>query len=182
MDGLEVLSQLKASPRTRAIPVLILSGRVSTQAQLLAAEYGADHFLTKPILDHEEFHNWIAAFLRRKSTTNAVAPTVIRVGDQLVVDTEAHTLNIEDRVITKISNISFRLMCEFARKPGEILSYDYLVHHVWNGRVREHNVNTAVSRLKIVLGEIADDWFSCVPSVGFRMLPVSPERAKTDIV
>jgi DNA-binding response OmpR family regulator len=182
MDGLEVLTQLKTSPRTRPIPVLILTGRASTQAQLLAAEYGADHFFTKPILDLEEFHNWIAAFLRRRSTTNPVDPTVIRVGDQLVIDTEAHTLNIEDRVITKISNISFRLICEFARKPGEILSYDYLVHRVWDGRVREHNVNTAVSRLKAVLGKIADDWFVCVPGVGFRMLPVSPERVKTDVI
>lgn len=180
MDGLEVLTQLKTSPHTRAIPVLVLTGRVSTQAQLLAVEYGADHFFTKPNLDLEEFHNLIAAFLRRRH--NAVAPAVIRVGDQLVIDTKARTLNIGDRVMTKISKISFRLLCEFARKPGEILSYDYLVHRVWNDRVREHNVNTAVSRLKDVLGKIADDWFICVPGIGFRMLPVSPEHEKTDAV
>lgn len=180
MDGLEVCAQLKASPRTRAIPVLILTARVSTQAQLLAVEYSADHFFTKPIPDLEEFHNWIAAFLRRKS--NTAAPSVIRVGDHLIIDTEAHTLNIEDRIITEMSNTLFRLMCEFARKPGEILSRDYLVHRVWNDRVREHNVNTAVSRLKNALGKIADDWFICVPGKGFRMLPISSTQEKTDTV
>lgn len=180
MDGLEVCSQLKTSPRTRAIPVLILTGRASTQAQFLAVEYGADHFFTKPLPDLEEFHKWIAAFLRRKS--NAVAPAVIRVGDQLVIDTEAHTLNIEDRVITNMSSTLFRLLCEFARKPGEILSRDFLVHRVWNGRVREHNVTTNVGRLKEVLGKIADGWFICVPDRGYRMLPVSPDQEKTDAI
>lgn len=180
MDGLEVCAQLKASPRTRSIPVLILTGRVSTQAQLLAVEYSADHFFNKPVADLDEFHSWIAAFLRRKS---AVTPSVIRVGDHLVIDAEAHTVNVEDRVITTMSNTLFRLLCEFARRPGEILSRDYLVHRVWNGRVREHNVNTSVSRLKSVLGKIAADWFIAVPGHGFRMLPMSsPDQERTDKV
>jgi DNA-binding response OmpR family regulator len=179
IDGLEVCAQLKSSPRTRAIPALILTGRASTQAQLLAAEYSADHFFTKPLPDLDVFHTWIEAFLRRKSV---VAPSVIRVGDHLVIDIETHALTIENRVITNMSDTLFRLLCEFARKPGEMLSYDYLVHRVWNGRVHEHNVNTAVNRLKTSLGKIADAWFICVPGNGFRMLPVASEPERTDSI
>lgn len=172
MDGLEVCSQLKAYPRTRALPILLLTARASTQTQLLAAEYGADHHFTKPIPDLDDFHNWVAAFLRRKSHLDDTG--IIRVGDNLVIDTQAHTLTVKGRVIEKMPATLFRLLCEFARRPGEVLSRDYLVHNVWNDRVREHNVDTNVGRLKSCLGPVADEWFMCVAKKGFRMLPVGP--------
>lgn len=176
MDGLEVCSQLKAYPRTRALPILLLTARASTQTQILAVEYGADHYFTKPIPDLDDFHNWIAAFRRRKSHLDDTG--VIRVGDKLVIDTQAHTLTVRDRVIKKMPATLFRLLCEFARRPGEILSRDYLVHNVWNDSVREHNVDTNVGRLKNCLGPVADEWFMCVAKKGFRMLPVAPSGEK----
>lgn len=169
MDGLEVCSQLKAHPRTRALPILLLTARASTQAQILAVEHGADHYFTKPIPDLDEFHNWVAAFIRRKSHLEDTR--VIRVGDNLIIDVRSHTITVKDRVIENMPAIQFRLLCEFARKPGEVLSRDYLVHHVWHGRVKEHNVDTIVGRLKESLGAIAKDWFICVRGNGFRMLP-----------
>lgn len=172
MDGLEVCSQLKAHPRTRALPILLLTARASPQAQLLAAEYGADHYFTKPIPDVDEFRGWVAAFLRRKSHLDD--SSVIRVGDNLLIDTQSHTLTVKDRVIEKMPATLFRLLCEFARRPGEVLSRDYLVHNVWNDSVREHNVDTNVGRLKSCLGPVADEWFVCVAKKGFRMLPVDP--------
>lgn len=172
IDGLEVCSQLKAYPKTRALPILLLTARASTQAKMLAVEYGADHYFTKPIHDLGEFHGWIAAFLRRKSRVDDTG--VIRVGDKLVIDTQAHTVTVGDQVITKMSATLFRLLCEFARRPADVLGRDYLVHAVWNDSVREHNVDTYVGRLKGSLGPVADDWFMCVAKKGFRMLPVAP--------
>ncbi len=177
IDGLEVCSQLKAYPKTRALPILLLTARASTQAKLLAVEYGADHYFTKPIPDLGEFHSWITAFLRRKSHLDDTS--VIRVGDKLVIDTQAHTLTVGDRVITKMSATLFRLLCEFARRPADVLGRDYLVHSVWNNSVREHNVDTHVGRLKGYLGPVADDWFMCVAKKGFRMLPVAPRGGTT---
>lgn len=172
IDGLEVCSQLKAYPKTRALPILLLTARASTQAKILAVEYGADHYFTKPIPDLDEFHNWVAAFLRRKSHFDDTS--VIRVGDHLVIDTLAHTLTVKDRVVKNVPATLFRLLCEFARRPGEVLERDYLVHSVWNNRVQGHNVDTSVGRLKGYIGPVAKDWFMCVAKKGFRMLPVAP--------
>lgn len=169
IDGLEVCSQLKAYPKTRALPILLLTARASTQAKLLAVEYGADHYFTKPIPDIGEFQSLVAAFLRRKS--HLVDSNVIRVGDSLFIDTQSHTLTVKGRVIENTPATLFRLLCEFARRPGEVLGRDYLVHSVWNDRVREHNVDTYVGRLKSHLGPVADEWFLCVAKKGFRMLP-----------
>lgn len=176
MDGLEVCSQLKAYPRTRALPILLLTARASTQTQILAVEYGADHYFTKPIPDLDDFHNWVAAFLRRK--THLDDTSVIRVGDQLVIDTQAHTVTVGGRVIKNMPATLFRLLCEFARRPGEVLGRNYLVHNVWNDSVREHNVDTYVGRLKNRLAPSANDWFMCVAKKGFRMLPDCPSGEK----
>ena len=50
VDGITATRQLKADPRTRAIPVLILTGWVLEQGAL---EAGADLFLTKPCLPED---------------------------------------------------------------------------------------------------------------------------------
>lgn len=170
MDGLDVCAQLKASHRTRAIPLLILTSRSSVQARLLALEYGADYFFPKPIRELDDFHNWIAALLRRKSHLND-SKDVLRVGDALVIDTAAHTVTVQNRLIKNIPTTLFRLLCELARRPGETLSREYLLHQVWSDTVRLHNVGTAISRLKQYLGSPVDEWIVTVQGVGFRFNP-----------
>lgn len=172
MDGLDVCAQLKASLRTRSIPLLILTSRSSTQSRLLAVEYGADHYFTKPILDLDDFHNWVGALLRRRSHFEE-QKDILRVGDALVIDTVAHTVTVQNRLIEKLPVTLFRLLCELARRPGEILSHEYLLHQVWSDTVRLHNVATAVSRLKQYLGSPVDEWIVTVPGVGFRFIPAS---------
>jgi sigma-B regulation protein RsbU (phosphoserine phosphatase) len=50
MDGIEVVSRLKADERTKQIPVVILSGGARTSGQKVAGlDAGADEYLTKPI-------------------------------------------------------------------------------------------------------------------------------------
>jgi putative two-component system response regulator len=49
IDGLTVCRQLKASPETCLIPVLIMTGAANRQSHLQALEAGADDFLMKPL-------------------------------------------------------------------------------------------------------------------------------------
>lgn len=48
MDGLELCRQLKAEPRTRFVPVIIVTALDSDDEKLKAIEAGADDFVTKP--------------------------------------------------------------------------------------------------------------------------------------
>jgi DNA-binding response OmpR family regulator len=48
MDGIEVLAALKASPRSRAVPVIMLSAMDSMETVATCIELGAEDYLAKP--------------------------------------------------------------------------------------------------------------------------------------
>lgn len=60
MDGLETLRRIKADPRLRDIPVVMLTGIAEEGAMQRAAEYGANSYTVKPA-DAEAFLRTIMA-------------------------------------------------------------------------------------------------------------------------
>ena len=66
MDGFEVLSKLKADPRTHDIPVIFLSGSCSTESKVRGLDMGAFDFVTKPF-DVGELKARVRAALRIRS-------------------------------------------------------------------------------------------------------------------
>jgi DNA-binding response OmpR family regulator len=53
MDGLDVLRALKAHTLTRAIPILLLTGRGDTESKVRGFDLGASDYLTKPVAEAE---------------------------------------------------------------------------------------------------------------------------------
>ena len=47
-SGFDILRDLRADPATSALPVMMLTARGQTKDRELAAQLGADHFMTKP--------------------------------------------------------------------------------------------------------------------------------------
>lgn len=58
LDGLDVLSRLRADPKTQTIPVIVLSARSSNEDQWEGWSKGADYYVTKPF-DVEEVLRFI---------------------------------------------------------------------------------------------------------------------------
>jgi PAS domain S-box-containing protein len=73
MDGVELLKTLRQSPGTRAIPVLLISGRAADEYRIEGFEEGADGFLAKPYTERE-LRALIGSLLRSSSLrTDAAA-------------------------------------------------------------------------------------------------------------
>jgi CheY-like chemotaxis protein len=53
MDGIELLSRLRAEPRTAAVPVILLSARAGEEAKVEGLGAGADDYLIKPFSARE---------------------------------------------------------------------------------------------------------------------------------
>jgi putative two-component system response regulator len=69
LDGFEVCSRLKMMPRTRLVPVVLVTGLDAREHRLRGIHVGADDFLTKPF-DAEELHARLASLVRLKGYTD----------------------------------------------------------------------------------------------------------------
>ena len=69
MDGLDVLTTLKANPALKHIPVIVITGRERTEDKLRAFNLGAVDYVNKPF-NFLEVQARIIATLRRKSAAD----------------------------------------------------------------------------------------------------------------
>ena len=55
VDGFEMIRELRAAPRTRVVPIIVVSGLTDDSDRLKALEAGASDFLVKPFSERELF-------------------------------------------------------------------------------------------------------------------------------
>lgn len=53
LDGFEILRRMRADPRGRAVPVIMLTAKGQSEDRATALESGADRFITKPFANAE---------------------------------------------------------------------------------------------------------------------------------
>ena len=53
VDGLEVLRQVKADPRTRAIPVIVMTSSTEEEDLVRSYHYGVNSYIQKPVDFHD---------------------------------------------------------------------------------------------------------------------------------
>lgn len=123
MDGIEVLSRLRAEGNNT--PVMMLTAKGEKDDRIRGFDSGADDYLPKPFAP-DELLSRLRAMLRRKGDYK---PTVLQVGD-LRLDCSAGTLSCGDRT-ERLSGREFQVMELFMRSPKMILSADRIMERVW---------------------------------------------------
>ena len=88
MDGIEMLKQLRRSPATAQIPVIMASAKGTEYDKVAALDLGADDYLAKPF-GMMEMVSRIRAVLRR--TSGPKAEPLLRLG-LLTMDSVSHTV------------------------------------------------------------------------------------------
>ena len=77
-DGLAVLTQIRASPKLKDLPVVIVTARGEETDRIVGLEIGADDYIVKPF-SPKEFAARVKAILRRVDRTEG-ADDVIEIG------------------------------------------------------------------------------------------------------
>ncbi|MBI5209804.1 MAG: response regulator [Elusimicrobia bacterium] len=72
-SGWEVLAELRGSPRTRRVPVIMLTARGSVADKVAGLESGADDYVAKPF-DIKELRARVESVLRRDDSEHACHP------------------------------------------------------------------------------------------------------------
>lgn len=123
MDGFEVLAALRGSGST--LPVIILTARDSVRDTVAGLENGADDYMPKPF----RFEELLARVRLRLAPERTAAVTVLSSGG-LSLDLRTRRATAAGRTVD-LSAREFALAEAFLRHPGQVLSREQLLSHVW---------------------------------------------------
>ena len=122
-DGLEVLDELRRiKPR---LPVIILTARNGIRDTVAGLEGGADDYVTKPF----SFEELLARVRARLRGERARDQAVLKAGDASL-DLRTRRARIGNDTI-ELTAREFAMAEMFFRHPGQVLSREQLLSHVW---------------------------------------------------
>ena len=136
VSGIEVCRQLRRSPETRALPVIMLTARGEETDRVRGLDSGADDYVVKPFSPGELIARLRAVI--RRVRPNASAET-LRFGD-IAMDLSAHRVTRANAQI-HLGPTEFRLLRFFLERPGRVFSREQLLDGVW-GRDAEVELRT----------------------------------------
>jgi two-component system phosphate regulon response regulator PhoB len=150
LDGKGVLKALRTDPRTRAIPVIMLTARAQPHERIAGLEQGADDYLTKPFSPRELLLR-IQAILRR---TQKITSTADLSSGAFRLDQKSLLLFIGARRVD-LTSIEFKLLSALLSTPGVLHSRAELLTAVWgyHDDTNTRTLDTHMKRLREKLGE-----------------------------
>jgi DNA-binding response OmpR family regulator len=148
LDGWDVCRRLKAEADTRAIPVIIVTGRVDEADRIHGFDLGAEDYVTKPFSPRELVAR-VRAVLRR-ATTPEDSPRRLTIGD-LEIDRERFAISVRGHRVL-VTPKEFELLATLATIPGRVFRRDELLDRVWGTAfVEPRTVDVHLARLRAKL-------------------------------
>lgn len=164
-DGLELLRKLKSSPKTKDIPVIMVTAKGSEYDKVVGLDSGADDYVTKPF-GMMELVSRIKAVLRR---TGKVEDRMDMETAGVHMDVKKHEVTVDGKAIS-LTLKEFELLEKLMRNQGIVLTRDQLLTEIWgydfDGETRTVDVHIRTLRQKLGdKGEI----IQTVRGVGYRV-------------
>jgi DNA-binding response OmpR family regulator len=159
IDGFEVLRRLRS--RGHRVPVIILTARDSAGDTVAGLDGGADDYMAKPF----RFDELLARVRLRLRDKGTVEATVLTAGP-LSLDLLARRAEVAGRAVD-LSAREFALAEVFLRHPGQVLSREQLLSHVW-GYDFEPGSNVVDVYVGYLRRKLGDRFFETVRGMGYR--------------
>lgn len=164
-SGLVLARKWRASTRTKAVPILMLTARGDEPDRVSGLDAGADDYIVKPFSPRELLAR-IRAVLRRRAPETSGG--VVKLGD-LQLDADTHRVSLADKVI-KVGPTEFKLLHYLMTHAERVHSRGSLLDKVWGDHVyiEERTVDVHIKRLREALGEAAA-MVETVRGAGYRL-------------
>ena len=152
LSGAMLCRQWRADPRTRDLPVIMLTARAEETDQVQGLEAGADDYLAKPFSPRTLVAR-IRAVLRRRAPQ--ALDDAVQVG-ALRLDPATHRVSCERSGASqelKLGPTEFRLLHFLLTHPERVHSRGQLLDRVWGDHVfiEERTVDVHIKRLREAL-------------------------------
>ena len=164
-DGLVLLKKLKSSPKTKGIPVIMVTAKGTEYDKVIGLDSGADDYVTKPF-GMMELVSRIKAVLRR---SGKVEDRIDMEFSGVRMDIKKHEVTVDGKQVA-LTLKEFELLEKLMRNQGIVLTRDQLLTEIWgydfDGETRTVDVHIRTLRQKLgAKGEI----IQTVRGVGYRV-------------
>lgn len=167
MDGMKVLTNLRM---WSSIPVVVVSGRSGVEHKVAALDAGADDYVTKNELEPEELSARIRTAIRHKAPDMLVSHKY-SVGE-LEINYELFRVSVGGKDVG-LTQSEFKIVALLGKNAGHVLTYDYIIRHLWGPNISGDNqilrVNMANIRRKIEKNPSSPRYIFTEVGVGYRM-------------
>jgi two-component system copper resistance phosphate regulon response regulator CusR len=164
-DGLDVLAQLRAG-RAR-LPVIVLTARSGPDDVVAGLDGGADDYMSKPF----RLAELLARVRLRLRPSHSPEVFVLSHGD-LSLDLRTRQARIGSKVID-LSTREYALAETLLRHPGQVLSREQLLSHVW-GYDYDPGSNVVEVYIRYLRNKIGASRITTVRGAGYRLAQAPP--------
>lgn len=166
-SGLELAQQLRQNPKTRAIPIIMVSAKGDESDRVNGLEKGeVDDYVTKPF-SPRELVSRVKAVLRRSLPEDLTGTIEVK---GLSIDHTSHRVTADGRRL-EIAPTEYRLLHFLMTHPDRAFTRSQLLDQVWGDQVyvEERTVDVHIRRLRKVLEATAHHrLLQTVRGVGYR--------------
>ena len=148
-DGLDLCRELRGNPRTRALPLLMLTARGEPLDRIVGLELGADDYLPKPF-EPRELLARVKALLRRASPQPA-EDELLRFG-RLEIDLGERLARLDGKACD-LTGHQFDLLVVLAQSPGRVLTRDQIMDSLKGHPLEafDRSIDVHISRIRAVI-------------------------------
>ena len=164
-DGISILKRLRTDPKTKNVPVMMVTAKGTEIDKVKGLDAGADDYISKPfgIL---EFISRAKALLRRTAPKNQ---SNVLLYKEIVLNDETHEVTVNSKNI-ELTYKEFELLKYFIINKNIVLSRDKITQHVWgfDFEGESRTVDMHVKTLRKKLGGCGDH-IKTVRNVGYKL-------------
>ncbi|WP_313525644.1 response regulator transcription factor [Anaerotignum sp.] len=164
-DGISILKKIRASAKTKKVPVILLTAKGSEYDKVMGLDSGADDYVAKPF-GMMELLARVKALLRRTEGEPEVAEHVL---GELCVSQSRHEVTVGgNEVILTLKE--FELLNLLLENRGRVMTRDQLLNSIWgygfDGENRTIDVHIRTLRQK--LGSCGQ-YIETVRGIGYKI-------------
>jgi DNA-binding response OmpR family regulator len=162
-DGFAVLRSLRA--RGEKMPVLILTARDEVVDTVTGLDSGADDYVTKPFVFEE-----LLARVRARLRAPEQGESALELhGGGVRLDVRTRRAEVDGEEV-ELTAKEFTLLETFLRHPGQVLSREQLLSHVW-GYDFDPGSNVVDVYVGYLRRKLGSERFETVRGMGYRLRP-----------
>ena len=171
-DGYRIVRRLRSNPKTRHIPVMMITAKTTEMDMVKGLDDGADDYIRKPF-SVMELLSRVRALLRR---TQEKEPEQLLVG-KILLDNERHTV-VAGEWSVELTLKEYELLRYLMRNEDIVLSRESIMLSVWgvDFEGESRTVDMHIKTLRQKLGEQGKQ-IRTVRGVGYAIGAESSEEA-----